>query len=165
MLSNAEIGTEDINVIEMVPPEMPAALAQGQIHGYCVAEPFGAKAVTLGAGKALYESGELWHDSICCSLVLTDDFISNHPEAAKKFHALYHEAGEYLSKNKDFAAAVAKKYLTVDDATLKLSLEWISFDKLEFTHEAYSDLREKMVKFGLSANPPKYEEFIINLGK
>jgi NitT/TauT family transport system substrate-binding protein len=165
MLSNSELGAEDVNVIEMAPPEMPAALAQGQIDGYCVAEPFGAKSVTLGAGKALYESRELWHNSICCSLVLTDDFINNHPETAKKFHALYHEASDYISKNKDFASAVAKKYLTVDDATLKLSLEWISFDSLNFTREVYSDLSEKMVKFGLSANPPKYEEFVTNFGR
>jgi len=165
MLSNAQLNAEDVNVIEMAPPEMPAALAQKQIDGYCVAEPFGAKAVTLGAGKALYNSSQLWQNSICCSLVLTDDFINNSPEAAKKFHALYHEASDYISKNKDFAETVAKKYLAVDEATLKLSLEWISYDSLSFTSEAYSDLREKMIKFGLSANPPKYEEFVANLGR
>jgi NitT/TauT family transport system substrate-binding protein len=165
MLSNAELGSEDVNVIEMAPPEMPAALAQGQIDGYCVAEPFGAKAVSLGAGKALYNSKQLWPNSICCSLVLTDDFINNYSETAKKFHTLYHEASDYISKNKEFATTVAKKYLTVDDATLKLSLEWISFDSLNFTREAYSDLSEKMVKFGISANPPKYEEFVTNLGR
>jgi len=165
MLSDAELSAEEVNVIEMAPPEMPAALAQGQIDGYCVAEPFGAKAVTLGAGKALYNSKQLWPNSICCSLVLTDDFINNHSETAKKFHTLYHEASDYLSQNKDFAATVAKKYLSVDDATLKLSLEWISFDSLNFTNEAYSDLREKMIKFGISANPPQYEEFVTNLGR
>jgi len=165
MLSDAELSAEEVNVIEMAPPEMPAALAQGQIDGYCVAEPFGAKAVTLGAGKALYNSKQLWPNSICCSLVLTDDFINNYPETAKKFHTLYHEASAYLSQNKDFAATVAKKYLSVDDATLKLSLEWISFDSLNFTNEAYSDLREKMIKFGISANPPQYEDFVTNLGR
>ncbi|MDR2594806.1 MAG: ABC transporter substrate-binding protein [Fibromonadaceae bacterium] len=165
MLSDSELSTEDVNVIEMAPPEMPAALAQGQIAGYCVAEPFGAKSVTLGAGKALYNSKQLWPNSICCSLVLTDDFINNYPETAKKFHALYHETSNYMSQNKDFATEVAKKYLTVDDSTLKLSLEWISFDSLTFTREVYSDLSEKMVKFGISANPPKYEDFVTTFDK
>jgi len=165
MLLNSDLNVEDLNVIEMAPPEMPAALAQGQIAGYCVAEPFGAKSVTLGAGKALFNSKQLWPNSICCSLVLTDDFINNYPETAKKFHALYHEASDYLSKNKDFAEAVAKKYLTVDDSTLKLSLQWISFDSLTFTREVYSDLSDKMVKFGISTNPPKYEDFVTNFEK
>ena len=162
MLSDAGLSVSDVNVIEMAPPEMPAALAQGQIDGYCVAEPFGARAVTIGAGKALFESGELWNDSICCALVLNDNFIKNRPETAKKFHALYHEAGEYISRDRGFANEVAKKYLTVDDDTLKISLEWISFDKLEITREAYADLTDKMVKYGLSSNPPKYEDFVEN---
>jgi NitT/TauT family transport system substrate-binding protein len=163
MLSNAQIGTGDLNVIEMAPPEMPAALAQGQIDGYCVAEPFGARAVTLGVGKALHESGELWRNSICCAMVLTDNFIKNHPDAAKQFVAQYHEAGARIASDKDFANAVAKKYLIVDEATLKLSLEWISFDSLEITPAAYSDLSGKMVTFGLSSNPPQYEEFVASL--
>ena len=33
---------DDVNVVEMAPPEMPSALANKQIAGYCVAEPFGA---------------------------------------------------------------------------------------------------------------------------
>jgi NitT/TauT family transport system substrate-binding protein len=138
-------------------------LAQGQIDGYCVAEPFGAKAVTLGVGKAIYESNELWHDSICCSLVLTDDFIKNRPEAAKAFAAQYRAAGEAIAFNRADATLAAEKYLSVDTETLALSLQWIKFDKLEITEEAYGDLTDKMVRFGLSENPPKYEDFVANL--
>ena len=33
---------QDVNIVEMPPAEMPAALAGNQIAGYVVAEPFGA---------------------------------------------------------------------------------------------------------------------------
>lgn len=163
MLSDAGLSIEDVNVVELAPPEMPSALAQGQIDGYCVAEPFGAKAVTLGVGKALYESNTLWHDSICCSLVLTDDFIDKHPETARAFADQYRAAGDAIARNRDDATLAAEKYLTVDADTLALSLQWIQFDKLEITQQAYGDLTDKMVKFGLSENPPKYEDFVANL--
>lgn len=53
-LATAGLTVDDLNVTELAPTEMPSALASGQIDGYCVAEPFGAKAVSLNAGKVLF---------------------------------------------------------------------------------------------------------------
>ena len=74
-LATAGLTINDVDVTELAPTEMPSALASGQIDGYCVAEPFGAMGVSLGAGKVLFSSEELWEDSLCCGLVLTDKFI------------------------------------------------------------------------------------------
>ena len=87
---------EDIKITELSPAEMPSALVSKQIDGYCVAEPFGARAVALDVGKVLYTSEELWKDSLCCGLVLTDAFIDEKPELAKEFVAAYKTAGENL---------------------------------------------------------------------
>jgi len=160
LLENAHIGISEVHIVEMAPPEMPSALSQGAIDGYCVAEPFGAKSVTAGFGKTLFQSGDLWKDSICCALVLNNSYIKAHPDAAKAFARQYGQAGNYLSQSPDETLAVAKNNLTVDDATLKLSLEWISFDSLRITKEDYKTLTEKMVRFGLTNNPPSYENFV-----
>lgn len=100
---------DDINVTELAPTEMPSALASGTIDGYCVAEPFGAMGVSLGVGKVLYTSEELWEDSLCCGLVLTDAFIEAHPDEAKSFVQSYKAAGAGLDEEK--AKKVAKEYL------------------------------------------------------
>jgi NitT/TauT family transport system substrate-binding protein len=160
MLADAGIGLVDVNLVELPPPEMPSALASGKIGAYCVAEPFGAKAVTMGAGKLLLESGELWEDSVCCALVLNNAFIKAHADAAKKFTKQYVQAGNYLAANADEGFRIAKKYLTVDEDTLKLSLKWISYKDLLITKKSYDHLTEKMVKFGLTEKPPKYEDFV-----
>ena len=107
-LATAGLTVDDVNVTELAPTEMPSALASGQIDGYCVAEPFGAMGVSLGAGKVLYSSEELWPDSLCCGLVLTDKFIEERPEQAKEFVQSYKAAGNNLDKEK--AKEVAKKY-------------------------------------------------------
>ena len=122
---------DDINVIELAPTEMPSALAAGTIDGYCVAEPFGAAGVSIGAGKVLYESKDLWEDSACCALVLTDKFIDERPEVAKEYVDQYKTAGSKLTE--DEAKAVAEEYLNQTDEVLDISLQWISYDDLDLT--------------------------------
>ena len=159
-LATAGLTVDELTVTELAPTEMPSALASGQIDGYCVAEPFGAMGVSLGAGKVLFSSEELWEDSLCCGLVLTDKFIDERPEDAKTFVEKYKSAGNALDKEK--AKEVAKKYLSQSDEVLDISLRWISYNDLDITEETYNKLAEKVKEYGLSDNPPAYEDFVKN---
>ncbi|MCR5640716.1 MAG: ABC transporter substrate-binding protein [Lachnospiraceae bacterium] len=158
LLARNDLTVDDVHIVELAPTEMPSALAAGTIDAYCVAEPFGAMGVSIGAGHVLCESEELWKDSICCGLVLTDAFIEQRPEVAKTVVDTYKTAGSNLSR--DEALSVAKENLNQTDEVLDLSLEWISFDDLEITEEMYAELADKVKKYGLLENPPTYEEFV-----
>lgn len=157
-LEKGGLTVDDINITELAPTEMPSALASGQIDGYCVAEPFGAMSVFMDYGKVLYTSEELWENSLCCGLVLTYSFIDNRPEDAKEFVEKYKEAGKNLTSDK--AKEIASEYLKQSDDVLDLSLKWISYDDLDITEDTYNTLIEKVKKYGLSDNPPTYEEFV-----
>ena len=157
-LSKNNLKIDDVKIVELAPTEMPSALAAGTIDGYCVAEPFGAMGVSIGAGKVLYTSEELWEDSVCCALVLTDDFLSKRAVEAGKFVDAYKQAGNNLTS--DAAKAVAKKYLNQKDDVLDISLKWISYKDLEITKKMYEDLQKRVVSYGLLDNPPSYEEFV-----
>ena len=159
-LATAGLTIADVNVTELAPTEMPSALASGQIDGYCVAEPFGAMGVNLGVGKVLFSSEELWEESLCCGLVLTDKFIDERHDDAKSFVESYKAAGNALDKEK--AKEVAKKYLNQTDEVLDTSLQWISYNDLDITEEAYNALAEKVKAYGLSENPPTYADFVKN---
>ena len=139
---------------------MPSALASRQIDGYCVAEPFGAMGVALGVGKVLFDSKELWQDSLCCGLVLTDKFIAEEPENARELVSRYKAAGNALNKEK--AVEIAKKYLNQKEGVLDISLQWISFNNLDITEDTYNALVERVKKYGLSENPPGYADFVKN---
>ncbi len=159
-LATAGLTIDDVNVTELPPPEMPSALASKQIDGYCVAEPFGAMGVSLGVGKVLFDSKDLWRDSLCCSLVLTDKFIAEEPETARELVGRYKAAGNALDKEK--AMEIAKKYLNQKEGVLDISLQWISYNDLEITEETYNALLERVKKYGLSENPPAYADFVKN---
>lgn len=163
-LEEANLTADDVNVIEMTPSEMPAALANGTIDAYCVAEPFGAKGVSLGKGAhVLYTSEELWEDSLCCGLVFNGTYLSENPEAAEQFTQAYLEAGDALDYDSELE--VATEYLGQEEDILETSLKWISYNDLTVTKEIYDSLTEKMVAFGLTDTPPTYEEFVYQIGE
>ncbi|MFC3040778.1 ABC transporter substrate-binding protein [Virgibacillus xinjiangensis] len=162
MLEKGGMSYDDVHMVEMPPPEMPSALATGQISSYVVAEPFGALGVTLDQGKVLYQSEDLWPGSLCCALVLRNDLIENHTELAQNFMDGYVAAGEAAGKDNDHSHEVHKKYLDVNDEALALSLGWISFEDLRISREDYEILTESLIDMGLSDGPPPYEEFVDN---
>ncbi|MFJ5792076.1 ABC transporter substrate-binding protein [Lysinibacillus sp. NPDC093197] len=160
MLQNAGLNYEDVNVVELPPAEMPAALAEDRIAGYVVAEPFGAISVALEKGKVLFQSEEIWPDSIDCGLVLRHDFIEKNKNIAKQFVKDYAAAGELMNAEGDHAHDVVAKYIKVDKDVLDLSLNWISYHNLKIEADAYAILRDSLIEMGLSENPPSYEEFV-----
>jgi nitrate/nitrite transport system substrate-binding protein len=53
----------DVQLIVIPPPQMVATLESKAIDGYCVGEPWNARAVTAGIGHTLITSYEIWNNS------------------------------------------------------------------------------------------------------
>lgn len=158
-LAQAGLTVDDIEIIQLAPTEMPSSLAGGSIDGYCVAEPFGAQAVAQGFGHVLFSSEQLWEDSLCCGLVLNSSSIDS--LGADKINTLiekYYEAGNLL--NAEEAKEIATEYLGQNSDVLDTSLEWIHYDDLVITEDAYKTLFDKVIEYGINDNPPTYEEFV-----
>lgn len=159
VLKRGGLTKNDIQITELAPAEMPAALASGQIDAYCVAEPFGALGEILGLGHVLYTSAELWPHSLCCLLVLNKKFIKNNPELAKAFLDIYQAIGPTL-ENKAEAVKVASHFLKQNTQVLEKSLAFISFADLKLNENIYQELATKVKDAGLSSNPPSYKDFV-----
>src|SRR5690606_3542415 len=50
----------EVEAVTLPPPQMPAALARGELLGYSVGEPWAAQAEVQGIGARVIRSGELW---------------------------------------------------------------------------------------------------------
>lgn len=158
MLAEGGLTLDDIEVVQLSPSEMPSSLASGSIAGYCVAEPFGAQAVSQKFGHVLYYSEDLWENSLCCGLVFNGDFIEKNQDVVSTFAAKYYEVGNLLDKNT--AQTVAEEYLGQDADVLKTSLQWIHYDDLKISKEDYQVLCDKVIEYGINQNPPSYEDFV-----
>ena len=160
MLKEAGLSYDDVKVVELPPAEMPAALAEGRIAGYVVAEPFGAISVSLEKGKVLFQSEDIWPDSIDCGLVLRSAFIEENKDLAKQFVHDYAAAGELMNAKDEHAHDVVTEYIKVDKEVLDLSLKWIAYDDLKIEKDAYAILQDSLMEMGLSDAPPTYEDFV-----
>ncbi len=162
MMKKDGLSYEDVNVVEMPPAEMPAALAESRIAGYVVAEPFGAQSVVLDTGKVHYHSDEIWPKSYCCVLVLRNDFIQGHEQVTQSFVTQYVESGKLANEKGEELYESFGEFMQVDEDVLNLSLEWISFSDLRIEEEEYEKLSRLMVEMGLSEQPPTYNDFVDN---
>lgn len=161
MLARAGMEYGDVNVVEMPPPEMPAALSEGRISSYIVAEPFGALGVTNEVGEVLYQSSEFCPSNcLCCALVLREDFMEDAPEATDQFMEGYLAASERAGNGSEESLATHAEYLPVDETALQLSLDWIYYDDLDIKEEEYEFLRNKLIELQLVDEPPQYDDFV-----
>jgi len=162
MLKDAGVNYSDVKVVELNPAEMPAALSEGRIAGYIVAEPFGAKSVVGGKGKTLLQSQDIWKDSICCGLVLRNDFIKNNKTSAQELVNGYVKAGKEAETKDSKIQNIALKYMSVDKAVLDLALKSTTYTNLKINEKDYNQLTSYLTTMGLSKNPPNYRDFVDN---
>lgn len=74
----------EVHLAVMPPSDMPPALASRQIAGYIVAEPFNAMAETLGVGKVLRFTGDVWRNHACCVVFMQERDLTERPDWSQK---------------------------------------------------------------------------------
>lgn len=148
-LKKVGLTLKDVEWIEMPPPDMPAALARGDIKGFIVAEPFGTKAIQAGFGKKLLNAKDIWPDYICCGLVINPAFKKQYPAATSEYVDSFTAAGRYIDTNRREAIKIARQYMNIDEKVFEQSLG---------LDVRYGDLRlkrgevEKLQKYALELN-------------
>src|SRR5258707_12934106 len=76
MLARENMTPSDIQIVEMAPPDMPAALYADAVDAYCTGEPFGAAAQRAGYARILRMTRDEWRNYICCVLTVREELIA-----------------------------------------------------------------------------------------
>ncbi len=69
---------DQVKIMVLKPPEMIGALRTDQIDAFIAWEPYPAKAVTMGVGRILASSRDIWKDHPCCVLAADAEFLEMH---------------------------------------------------------------------------------------
>ena len=85
-----------IQSVTLPPPQMPDALARGELDGYCAGEPWAAQAEALGAGRRVIRSGQLWPGHPEKVLACRREFAALQPEVVVALTATLLEACRWL---------------------------------------------------------------------
>jgi len=83
------------------PPQMPATLEAGTIHGYCVGEPWNQQAVFKGIGVPVITDYEIWKDNPEKVFGITRAFAEDNPNTTLALVKALIRAAQWLDENDD----------------------------------------------------------------
>ncbi|PPD12532.1 CmpA/NrtA family ABC transporter substrate-binding protein [Methylophilus sp.] len=98
---------QDVKTIVVPPPQMVANMRIGNMDGYCVGEPWNARAIYDKVGYTVATTQDIWVDHPEKVLGTTADFIAKNPNTALALTKAILEASRYIDATKN-RAEVAK---------------------------------------------------------
>lgn len=98
---------KDVKTITVPPPQMVANMRVGNMDGYCVGEPWNARAVFDKIGYTATTTQDIWTDHPEKVLGCTADFVKKYPNTTRALIAAVLDAARYIDETKN-RAAVAK---------------------------------------------------------
>jgi nitrate/nitrite transport system substrate-binding protein len=129
---------KDISLIVVPPAQMVANMKIGKMDGFCVGEPWNARAIADGIGFTSVTTQDMWKDhpeKVCAFL---GDFAEKNPKSVKAVLKALHEASVWLDdlNNRPEQCAIVSKatYINCDKDTILGRLQG---------HYDYGDGRKK----------------------
>jgi nitrate/nitrite transport system substrate-binding protein len=87
---------KDVALITIPPPQMVANMKVGKMDGFCVGEPWNARAVAEGIGYTVITSQQIWKDHPEKVCAFTEKFAEKNPKSVKAVLKALHEASVWL---------------------------------------------------------------------
>ena len=87
---------KDVSLITIPPPQMVANMKIGKMDGYCVGEPWNARAIADKIGFTSVTTQDIWKDHPEKVCAFTGDFAGKNPKAVKAVLKGLHEASVWL---------------------------------------------------------------------
>ena len=122
LMKDQNVDLKSVNFVEIAPPEMPAALANGSVDSYFVGEPFAAKSEMNGVGRVLYYAKDIWPKFISCVLIVSEELMKSDPDLVRELVAGIAESGEWAETHRERAAAITAPYYRQDEKLLRYVL-------------------------------------------
>ncbi len=86
----------DVALSTVPPPQMVANMKVGKMDGFCVGEPWNARAITDGIGFTSVATQEIWKDHPEKVCAFTAEFADKNPKTVKAVMKALHEASVWL---------------------------------------------------------------------
>ena len=169
MLKESGMTVRDVELVEMAPPDMPAALYARQVDAYATGEPFGAVAEVGGYARILYMTRDKWPSYVCCVLTVRQELIDrNRPQVQQLVdHVL--SAGAWLEAgqaNRDRAAdlVAAPDLFNQSPGIIRHVLsnprDRVTYADLRLVRSELDDLMEAALEAGIIRERIPYERYV-----
>jgi NitT/TauT family transport system substrate-binding protein len=169
MLARENMTPKDIEIVEMPPPDMPAALYAKAVDAYCTGEPFGAAAQRAGYARVLRMTRDEWRNYICCVLTVRQELIDENRPLVQDLVNTIQGAGQWLdekqdNRNKAVTIAAGKGFFNQDPNILKFVMEnptdRVTYGDLRMIREEFEDLMKLSMEAGTIKHAIPYETYV-----
>lgn len=169
MLAREGMTPKDIKIIEMPPPDMPAALYAKAVDAYCTGEPFGAAAQRAGYARPLSMTRDEWRNYICCVLTVRQELIRDNRALVQDLVNHVQAAGNWLdaspaNRSKAVTIASGRKMFNQDPNVLKFVMEnpadRVTYGDLRMLRPEFDELMKLSIEAGTLKRPVAYESYV-----
>jgi nitrate/nitrite transport system substrate-binding protein len=110
----------DARSITVPPPQMVANMRVGNMDGFCVGEPWNARAIADKIGFTAVTTQDIWKDHPEKVLGTTAEFVERYPNTSRAMVAAVLEASRFIdasisNRQKTAATIAAKSYVNTDE--------------------------------------------------
>lgn len=170
-LADNGMSIDDLEIVEMPPPDMPAALYSKAVDGITSGEPFMAQTEMDGYGKVLFQAKDIWPEFISCVLVVSQKTIDEHPEwvqqlvtgIAKSGMWLEGGSGDRMDHRMKAANAVATGYYNQDPRLLSFVLskppDRVTYSNLRLARAEFDKITGMAIEAGILNRRLAFEEY------
>ena len=113
---------KDISLITIPPAQMISNMKIGKMDGFCVGEPWGARAISDKIGFTSVTTQDIWKDHPEKVCAFTEEFANKNPKTVKAVLKALHEASVWLDdlKNRPEQCDIVSKatYINCDPKTI-----------------------------------------------
>jgi NitT/TauT family transport system substrate-binding protein len=169
MLAREGMTPKDIEIIEMPPPDMPAALYAKAVDAYCTGEPFGAAAQRAGYARPLSMTRDEWRNYICCVLTVREELIKENRPLVQELVNHVQAAGNWLdaapgNRAKATTIAAGRKFFNQDPNIIKFVMEnpadRVTYGDLRMIRAEFDELMKLSLEAGTLKRPVAYESYV-----
>jgi NitT/TauT family transport system substrate-binding protein len=169
MLAQENMRVEELEIVEMAPPDMPAALYTNAVDAYCTGEPFGGAAQSAGYARPLRMTRDEWPKYICCVLTVREELIHENPPMVQDLVNQILGAGAWLDQrpdNREKAVQIAAgpRFFNQDAKIIRFVMrnpsDRVTYGDLRMIRSEFEELMHLSMEAGTLKHPVPYEKYV-----
>jgi NitT/TauT family transport system substrate-binding protein len=169
MLAQDNMRIEDVEVVEMAPADMPAALYANAVDAYCTGEPFGAAAQVAGYARPLRMTRDEWPKYICCVLTVREELIATNAPMVQDLVNQILGAGLWLDQGPDHREravqiAAGPEFFNQDPKIIRFVMQnpsdRVTYGDLRMIRSEFDELMQLSLQAATIKHPIPYEKYV-----
>ena len=167
-LKKAGMTFEDVKLVEMPPPDMPAALLSRSVDAITSGEPFMGQTELDGYGRVLWQAKDVWPGFISCVLAVHEDAIRDHrPEIQRLVNGIAASGkwiDESMAHRMDAAQFVATNYYNQNPRLLSFVLskppDRVTYSRLKPLRPEFEEIERLAKEAGILQGTAHFEDYV-----